>query len=585
VLYLAEVIQKKGGIIGGGKAELKLLACQRTEQNWSAVGGDEAVAADEASRYSAGTLLLVDLTASKQVQRVQEAGRPLVSILQNFSRLQEKFKTQEEEIEQWKQSLTYQSQELNRREMEMEARREQLEQLEEDFEQLEQQRQEIQTHRATADTLQAEITRKQEELEGAWDHLRGEQRRLAEGQDALQQSAVIDDHKASALQGLLSHLTHHVVPADGFQGQIQQAHELLAQHQATLNHHWQQLEQFRSRSDQMQSDWNNQSQDLDRRWQEWHQAQASLDQAKSELRLQEVTLQSKQDYAQLLNLQIQHHDDLHQKLYSLAEGVDEVNISAHIDLAALEQMPIEALQGLVSDYQGDLNKSSEFVRSQEEELDHKQRELDDIQGKINQANEFDRMTLEAELTDERDAYQFLNETLVGQRRNLKEKMGVLRQHQSVLARRQGKPDPGRQDGSIDLGPAFAQIDLIRQQQAETLQRIDSELEQIRNAIAQAQNMVQSQTQEQNAKQAELKQSEAQLHDQRAAMGEVKGRVDLYQEMLQPAQDVANGLQQRLEEMAGNVAQLRTSGDEQHRALNEVKDILGALMPSPQLAAS
>ncbi|MCY7273873.1 MAG: hypothetical protein LH702_09005, partial [Phormidesmis sp. CAN_BIN44] len=74
MLYLAEVIQKKGGIIGGGKSEFKLLACQRSEQNWIAAS-DEAIQSDEASRFSPGTLLLVDLTANKQVQRVQEAGR------------------------------------------------------------------------------------------------------------------------------------------------------------------------------------------------------------------------------------------------------------------------------------------------------------------------------------------------------------------------------------------------------------------------------------------------------------------------------------------------------------------------------
>jgi hypothetical protein len=39
MLYLAEIQKQKGGFIASGKAELKLLACQRTEQNWSAIQG------------------------------------------------------------------------------------------------------------------------------------------------------------------------------------------------------------------------------------------------------------------------------------------------------------------------------------------------------------------------------------------------------------------------------------------------------------------------------------------------------------------------------------------------------------------
>ena len=133
MLYLAEVL-RKARVIGSSRAELKLLACQRSELSWSAVPGEEIIAAPDDLSYGAGALVMVELSAGKQVQRHAEAGRQLVSILQNFSRMQEKSKTQEEEIEQWKQSLTYQSQELNRREMEIEASRIEVTQLREEFE-------------------------------------------------------------------------------------------------------------------------------------------------------------------------------------------------------------------------------------------------------------------------------------------------------------------------------------------------------------------------------------------------------------------------------------------------------------------
>ena len=116
MLYLAEVQKQRGGLLSGaGKSELKLLACQRNDQNWSPVP-DEVIVADEASKLNDGALVLVELSPNRQVQRIQEAGRPLVNILQNFSRQVEKFKLKEEEIDQWKQSLNLQVQELNRRE-------------------------------------------------------------------------------------------------------------------------------------------------------------------------------------------------------------------------------------------------------------------------------------------------------------------------------------------------------------------------------------------------------------------------------------------------------------------------------------
>ncbi|MBD2329596.1 pilus motility taxis protein HmpF [Alkalinema sp. FACHB-956] len=584
MLYLAEVIQKKGGIMGGSKAELRLLACQRAEQNWSAVNGEEIVAAEEANRYSAGTLLLVDLTNSKQVQRIQEAGRPLVSILQNFSRLQEKFKTQEEEIEQWKQSLTYQSQELNRREMEMEARREQLEQLEEDFEQLEQQRQQFEQSRSEFEQTHQEVERQKQELEGAWEHLRGELRRLEERQQELQGASVLDEDKAQQIDQLLQQIARNRMSAQQIQEQSQQSTNQVNQHQDLLNQHWQILEQHRTSIDQLRNELNQQSQELAQRWSDWRESECSLEQAKSELKFQQATLQIKQEYAQMLGLQIQHHDDIHHQLYRMTEGIDGVNISDQVDVDALEKMPLDNLQSIVNDLQIDFDKSSEFVRGQEEELDFKQREIDALQAKVSQVSEFDRMSLEAELADERDAYQFLNETLVGQRRNLREKQGVLRQHQSILARRQGLPDPYAQEGGLNLGPVFAQIEGVRHQQSDELQKVEAQIEQIRSAIDQAQGILTGQSAELDNRRRDLEQQDQALADKRQSLGEVVGKIALYEALLQPVQDSLNGLRHKLAEMAEVAVQMQQMEDAQQQALTQVQAVFTSLQ-QPQLAAS
>ncbi|PSN20544.1 hypothetical protein C7271_01700, partial [filamentous cyanobacterium CCP5] len=199
MLYLAEV-QKKTGFIGTGKAEFSLLACQRGEQSWSSIPGEEVVPAPDDASYNSGALVMVELSNNRQVQRHYEAGRSLVSILQGFSNLNKKFKTQEEEIEQWKQSLTFQSQELNRREMELEARQEQLEQAEADLEQLEAQQQELVQSRQDLEKAQQDLERKNQELEGAWAHVNGETRRLEERREELANSAGLDENQVASLQ-------------------------------------------------------------------------------------------------------------------------------------------------------------------------------------------------------------------------------------------------------------------------------------------------------------------------------------------------------------------------------------------------
>ena len=582
MLYLAEVIQKKGGIIGGGKSELKLLACQRSEQNWSAAS-DEAIQSDEAGRFSPGTLLLVDLTANRQVQRVQEAGRPLVSILQNFSRLQEKFKNQEDEIEQWKQSLTYQSQELNRREMEMETRREQLQQLEEDFEQLEQQRQQFETTRDEILRQQAELERNRQELEGAWDQLQGQKRQVDEQQSELQQASVLDDQQTQTIQALLSRLSSSHFSPESIQEQVNQASELANQHQMILSQHWQNLDQQRQTSEQTQEEVDRQSQDLDRGWQEWHQAQETLEQARAEFKFQQGVLQTKQDYAQMLRLQIQQHDDLHQQLCRLAEGVDTNTSSA--DVEALEKLPLDELQRVIQEFQRDLEMSSGFVNGQEEELEFKQKELEELKVKIGQVGEYDRIDLESELADEQDAYQFLNQTLVGQRRSLKEKEGTLRQHRSVLARRQGRSDPEAKDGGVDLSRVVAKVDSLRQQQAEELQKTERELEQIGSRVQEDQEMTDRRSSQQEAKRGELKQLEETLKSQRVAAAQIMGKVSLYQEMLQPIQDTADGLRYQLEAVQGTIAQVNEANNEQNAAIAEMQQIVNDLTSKPEFAAT
>ncbi|GAB4378798.1 MAG: pilus motility taxis protein HmpF [Elainellaceae cyanobacterium] len=579
MLYLAEVI-RKARVIGGGKAEFRLLACQRNELSWSAIPGEEIIPAPDDVTYSTGILVLVDLSATKQVQRHAEAGRQLVSILQNFSRLHEKAKTQEEEIEQWKQSLTYQSQELNRREMEMEARQEQLQQMEEEFERLDQQRQEIESAQEELTRLQQEYERKNQDLEGAWAQIRGAEAKLEERQSELQQASVLDEGQAQHLQELLSRISGAVTPTESIREQLHLTFDLIAQQQNGINHHWQNLEQYQSSAQQLQTEVEQQTQELHNRWQGWHQVFDGLAQVRAELQVKQGNLKLKQDHARTVSIQLQYQQALHQQVMEL------LGTPSKVDLEVLGTMPLEELQTVAQELERDLEKLSRFVNNQEEELALQQEAIDDLHKQIQQASEYDRLRLETELADEQDRYQMLNETLVGQRRNLHERQSVLKHHQNVLARRQGHP-VCEGEIAVDLAPILTQVDQRRQQLGEELQELEQQIQQLQESVQQLQHTVDQDSSRLEAERDELRQFDQQLRSQTAAAAELWGRVNVYRETLQPIQDNLNELKQKTEAIASVMTQFQEASDYQLQALHEMQDTVLQLttLPTHELAAS
>ena len=585
MLYLAEVQKLQKTFMGGTKGELKLLACQRNDQSWSAVP-EEAIPLGEeffnTNRLNEGALILAELTGNKQVQKVDPAGRSLVTILQRFSQQLEKAKTQEEEIEQWKQSLTFQSQELNRREMEMEARVEQLQQMEDDFERLEQQRQEIDGAREEIERLKEEIDRNRQELEGAWEHLRGEQRRLEERQ--AEQTGGLDSEQAGKIQELLNRLSGAIAPTDSVREQLNLAIEVVNTQQTALDYHWQQLEQQQASAQHVQAEVDRQTQELQSRKQEWQQAQAALDQAQIELKVQQKALEIRQELVQMRSLQLQMQEDLQMQVSRLAAGGGDSNLN--VDIEALEKLPLGDLQETVQNLQKELEKQMRFVNDQEEELTDKGQTIQELQTKISQSSEYDRIHLETELADEQDAYQMLDRTLGFQRETLRERESILNQHLRVLQRRQGVVEPNSSDNQrINLEPVLNQLENQRQEQAEELQKLESQIEQMRLSIQQAQVMLTQQTNEQQAKHNEWQSLEQSLVASQTQAAELLAKVQLYRETLQPSQDNLNGIRQKLEAVVGVLNQIQETGDYQLQAIAEMRQMLNGLTEVPQLAAS
>ncbi len=584
MLYLAEV-QKKAKILGTSKVEFKLLACQRSEHSWSAVS-EELVSAPDDVPQNSGALVLVDLSASRQVQRYSDAGRQLVSILQNFSRLQDKFKTQEEEIEQWKQSLTYQSQELNRREMEMEARQEQLQQMEEDFEKLEQQRREIETAREEVNQLQAEFQRKSEELEGAWAHLNGEQRRLEEQKDDIQGAAGLSAEQTAHLQDIVNRLSGAIAPTDDVRAQLNTAFELINSQQASLDEQWQSLEHERNENQQAQDEFDRQKQKLYDRWNAWHEAQAIWVDAKAALDAKQSMIALKQEVLDNLNQRLQQQGELKNRLVTITNDAGVATVSDKVDVKALEEMPITQLQATVQSLRQEWEKNSRFVSSQEEELTLQQQEIEKIKSRMNEASEYDRLSLENELSDEQESYRMLYETLVGQRRNLHEREAVLRKHEAILARREGLPIEDGQGSDVDLEPVISQITELESQLSEEVAAVQQHISQLQAEALDQETDVNQKANEQNDLLNQLKQQEQEFQDWRAAIAERWGNINKAQHVLDMFQTGVNAVREKLEAIEQVAGKFQETSDYQLQSISEMQQVVQSLSAdSPQFAIS
>jgi GNAT superfamily N-acetyltransferase len=134
MLHLAQVKQRNPE----GKVMIQLLAQQKAEYAWAVLDADDSQLWIEGDDYGEGTLLLVDLSPTKQVQDIHHAAQWILEVIDQYLSLGITPAILHEEVqraEQWRQSLTLQSQELGRRALEIEARRDQIQELEENLKQ------------------------------------------------------------------------------------------------------------------------------------------------------------------------------------------------------------------------------------------------------------------------------------------------------------------------------------------------------------------------------------------------------------------------------------------------------------------
>ena len=471
--------------------------------------------------------MVLQLGLNKQIQETpQLAGTELVRQLQRLSRLSEKLKDQQEEIEQWKQSLTYQSQELSRREMEIEARFEQLEEMEQEFQQIE---------RRSRDVEEAEqrLIKQQEQLESL--------------RSRYGLSVELPPEQMSRLQTVINRLANQIDSNDVPWQYNHLALEVIEHQKKILVGYWEQLKQQQEDLKHRQQAVEQQRQNIAAQKQELNATKQSLEELKIQVQVQQSILKNKQDLLSQITLNQQMTEELRETLNSLLNGGNEGENDVRIDVNALEKMPLGELESAVNQLKEDLDKIVRFVNDQEEELSLQSQTVQELQAKLESANEYDRLTLEQELGEEQEVKRMLDETLVGQRRTLKERQDVFMGHLRILRRRQGVIDlEDNTQQRTNLEPLLQQLESLIQEKEEDRQDTEAEIEQLRSSLGQIKDILSQQEAEYHKKYQELEQLEQIWIDHQREVIERETRCHLYQEALQPIQDDVDQLGKLLE---------------------------------------
>ncbi len=557
--YLAEVQKKSGGLLGASKVELRLIASQRSEDNWQAMtGNNNVVMTDKAGEFGSGSLVIAEI-AGNDVKRVNAATQPVLKILQGYSRLQEKLKDKDDDIEQWKQSLTYQSQELNRRVMEVEVREEELQQAGEELARLEQQRTEVTALREEAQRSQSEVEAKNQEIAAAWAQLEQERQNLEARLQEGQGSGSLDEAQVRLLESQINQLADASHGVGDLQSQVAVLFDRLDAQQPLLDQHWQQADAAGEGGGGFGA------------WQVWSEGLAELEHLKGEMAGLQRELAAKKQATDSLQRQLKANNLLRQQLTHLAGGLDP-ELAAQINSQELEGMSLEDLAAKVQERQKDYDRTYNFVNDQEEELRLQQQALEELKVRIQEANEFDRLTLETELADEQESYGILDDSMFDQRRTLSERRALLNEYQKILARRQGQNLSAEVAPSIDLGPLLAQLEADTKQQTQFLEELRAETQAVEAQIRDREGPVAAKSEEL----ARLKQQAE------ASSGGHSG--DAYRTVLTPMQEMVHGLREQLQSLSETSDRLQEARHHQGQLVDEMRRMLAELSGSHQLSA-
>ncbi|BAZ46071.1 lipopolysaccharide biosynthesis protein [Chondrocystis sp. NIES-4102] len=120
---------------------------------------------------------------------------------------------------------------------------------------------------------------------------------------------------------------------------------------------------------------------------------------------------------------------------SLSKESKKNRLANNLNEEQLRSAPLDKLETMVSSLQQDLTDLTRLVKEQEEELLVQRQKVKNLQKRANIANENELFYLENQLNQEQERKRMLDETLVGQKRNLEKRREMLYQYQVILESR------------------------------------------------------------------------------------------------------------------------------------------------------
>jgi chromosome segregation ATPase len=524
--------------MGGFETKLKLLAGQRNDRSWSAISGNEFIEIEDISNLGDGALVIVNVV-NRQVQgKLESASKEIIGVLQSFSRLLEKTQNQEEEIEVWKESLTIQSEELSKREIDIETRLEQLEKMEEE-------RDKIQKIKEESEKIRAEFLAKSQDLEKAWEQLKGEQNSL---EQQIRENRVIDEAQVNQLYDLVNSLSLDTNSPNSLKEKLCLVFNGINQQQEYLDKYWQKLEQYKKELQQHQNASNKYETELGDLRKELDAAINSLEASQQKQLISQESLSNKLQLLNFFSKQQQFYDEVQESFTRLGIESSDVDLSQKVNLDNLENMPLPELEAIINNLQKDLDKVARFVNEQEEELSWQCKTVKELATKIQQASEFERLSLEQELAEEKEAQNMLHETLVGQRRSLRERHEILLQHTRILKRRQGIVDLEAELESINLEPI--KVNFLQQQEKLQAQekQTKEEVEQIKQVLEKLSQDMQQQTIKYDNINQKFNEKQEASQKTKVLIANLQAQIAFYEENLQNLQNSLNTIRQNSEEI-------------------------------------
>ncbi len=560
VQYLAE-LQKSQATFGlGGNASIRLLARNTGENVWQSITNEQVLSVQDSGQakdFKDGQMVIAEVTGSNQIQSIQDAAKKIVNILQAFSRSQDKYKSAEEEVEQWKQSLQFQTQELHRREQE-------LEQRESELEQLDLRKQEIEELEIKFAQERAEIEQLRNSIE------------VNQGQVAATAAALTAD-QAENIKSLIGQLSTSFTNPDALRDKIYSALDLINKRQEILTGFWKGLDNLKHEAEKQKAILSKSTEELTAKKSQWQQTQSALAEANAELKAQYGILKLQENNMAMSRLQLNVHIDLYEQTSNAIEslgGPGSMEVLSPEEEHRLQSMPIEELESTIKALQADFNKLANYVSAQEDELAGLEGEIADLQSQVETANQFDRIELESNKEFAEEQYKVLEDSVMGTRRSMQDRLSVLNQQKAILDRRKGIAVD--ESPVQSLLPLLSQIESQKNNQEQELRKMESQIDAVRNYTQQQQEMLSKQSNEHQQQEQVIRAAEVQQQERIRIVAGLLGQISAQEQLLRPVQDIVDTLRPQLEAAMQDLGAM-TNGNNSSQILKDLQAVVQDLV--------